>query len=69
MSRCLFLVGLLCLSLTLTLTVTAASIDVDLGVSKAERFERLKQIASVPLKGWNSWDSFLVSSSSSLTCS
>ena len=53
--------------LTLSLTVAAAAIDVDAGLSKAERFERLKQIASVPLKGWNSYDAFLVSSTTTRT--
>jgi len=38
------------------LDVTSPSFDVDGGVSADERWLRLKAAASVPLKGWNSYD-------------
>jgi hypothetical protein len=38
----------------------SASVDLDAGLSRSERFEMLKTIAKVPLKGWNSFDGFLV---------
>ena len=58
MSPAVLLLLLLCTGLV-SLS-QAVSVDVDGGLSRSERFDLLKTVGRLPLKGWNSYDGFLV---------